>query len=160
MLSHTSLLAHTIYRGLSFDAALADEGFTITDTSTWDAFESRKWPGVADTILGKKEWFEAWKAGEKKFAEDQYHEIISTPDAWQIAEDELTVHGTNPSCDGARSIAHTLSPGFAKTSSGQAVRIFVILGAGYQAFVVSGMQSGATFQVSWRSKEVPRSFED
>ncbi|KAK0496316.1 hypothetical protein EDD18DRAFT_1105467 [Armillaria luteobubalina] len=86
MLSHTSLLAHTIYRGLSFDAALADEGFTITDTSTWDTFESRKWPWVADTILRKKAWFEAWKAGKKKY---QYHEMISTPDAWQIAEDEV-----------------------------------------------------------------------
>ncbi|KAK0233270.1 TIP-1 family-domain-containing protein [Armillaria fumosa] len=89
LLSHPSLLAHTIYQALSFDAALAEEGFTITDTSARDAFESRKWPGVADIILGKKEWFEAWIAGEKKFAEDQYHEIISTPDAWQIAEDEV-----------------------------------------------------------------------
>ncbi|KAK0456418.1 TIP-1 family-domain-containing protein [Armillaria borealis] len=89
MLSHPSLLAHTIYQALSFDAALAEEGFTITDTSARDAFESSKWPGVADVILGKKEWFEAWIDGEKKFAEDQYHEIISTPDAWQIAEDEV-----------------------------------------------------------------------
>ncbi|KAK0198491.1 TIP-1 family-domain-containing protein [Armillaria mellea] len=89
MLSHPSLLAHTIYQALSFDAALAEEGFTITDTSAQDAFESSKWPGVADIILGKKEWFDAWIDGEKKFAEDQYHEIISTPDAWQIAEDEV-----------------------------------------------------------------------
>lgn len=89
ILSHPSLLAHTIYQALSFDAALAEEGFTITDTSARDAFESSKWPGVADVILGKKEWFEAWIDGEKKFAEDQYHEIISTPDAWQIAEDEV-----------------------------------------------------------------------
>ncbi len=66
MLSHPSLLAHTIYQALSFDAALAEEGFTIADTSARDAFEPSKWPGVADIILGKKEWFEAWIDGEKK----------------------------------------------------------------------------------------------
>ncbi|KAK0465211.1 TIP-1 family-domain-containing protein [Desarmillaria tabescens] len=95
MLSHPSLLAHTIYQALSFDAALVEEGFTITDTSSRDAFESGQWPGVADIILGRKEWFEAWIDGEKKFAEDQYHEIISTPDAWQIAEDERSRHLSN-----------------------------------------------------------------
>lgn len=89
MFLHPSLLAHTIYQALSFDAALSEEGFTTMDTSARDTFESSQWPGVADIILGKKEWFEAWIDGEKKFAEDQYHEIISTPDAWQIAECEV-----------------------------------------------------------------------
>ena len=75
LLSHPSLLAHTIYQALSFDAALIEEGFTVLGTSAvrgkmgdskGAGGDVEKWPGVSEVILGKKEWFDAWLTGEKK----------------------------------------------------------------------------------------------
>jgi len=63
--------------------------------------------GISSVILGQKAWFDAWMEGEKTcqshctrvsvrktksnywltVAEDQYHEIISAPDAWVIVDD-------------------------------------------------------------------------
>ncbi|KAJ3908186.1 TIP-1 family-domain-containing protein [Lentinula edodes] len=93
LLPHPSLLAHTIYQALQFDAALREEGFeldgTLGDTlPKRDGAAAEAWPGVCDIILGKKEWFDAWMDGEKQFADNQYHDIINAPDAWQIADDE------------------------------------------------------------------------
>ncbi|KAJ7356913.1 TIP-1 family-domain-containing protein [Mycena albidolilacea] len=85
LLPHPPVLAHTIYQALVFDAAVAQSGFGLAGTS---AAASEKWNGVSDVILGKEEWFAAWMDGEKQFAEDQYHEIISAVDAWHIAEEE------------------------------------------------------------------------
>ncbi|KAL0950725.1 hypothetical protein HGRIS_007501 [Hohenbuehelia grisea] len=88
LLPHPSLLAHTIYQSLSFDAALVEEGFQISRTSAaLNEPSLTKWEGVSEVILGKKEWFEAWLDGEKRFAEEQYHETISSSDAWLIADD-------------------------------------------------------------------------
>ncbi|KAF8993873.1 RINT-1 family protein [Hymenopellis radicata] len=87
LLSHPSLLAHTIYQALSFDAALTEEEFTISDTSA-GLLDDNDWEGVVQVILGKKEWFDAWIEGEKRFTEDQFHDIIGASDAWQIADDE------------------------------------------------------------------------
>ncbi|KIJ45675.1 hypothetical protein M422DRAFT_227406 [Sphaerobolus stellatus SS14] len=90
LLHHPSLLAHTIYQALAFDASLKDEGFALEHT-TAEADDPEKkaegWNGLSDDILGKKEWFEAWLEGERKFADDQYNEIITSVDAWQIADD-------------------------------------------------------------------------
>ncbi|KAJ7923065.1 TIP-1 family-domain-containing protein [Mycena leptocephala] len=86
LLPHPPLLAHTIYQALVFDAAVAEDGFSLAGTSA--AGENAKWDGVSDVILGKEEWFAAWMDGEKQFAEGQYHEIIGAVDAWHIAEDE------------------------------------------------------------------------
>ena len=69
-----------------------------------DGKEAKKWEGISEVILGKKEWFEAWMEGERAcelpptfetnwllmfraVATEQYMEIISAPDAWLIAED-------------------------------------------------------------------------
>ena len=61
---------------------------------------------MSETVLGTKEWFDAWMEGEKRcmsrgpfmyedrfsrilaVAEDQYHDIISAADAWQIEDDD------------------------------------------------------------------------
>jgi hypothetical protein len=70
LLSRPSLLAHTIYQSLSFDAVLIEEGFVPSGTSTVGDRTGEngmeKWAGVSEVILGKKEWFDAWLAGEKK----------------------------------------------------------------------------------------------
>ncbi|OCH88619.1 RINT-1 family protein [Obba rivulosa] len=93
LLSHPPILAHTIYQALAFDSALKEEGFdiagTITDTASEPAKHEQKpkWEGLSEVILGHKEWFEAWMEAERKFAMDQYMEIISAADAWQIADD-------------------------------------------------------------------------
>ncbi|KAJ3971227.1 TIP-1 family-domain-containing protein [Lentinula raphanica] len=91
LLPHPSLLAHTVYQALQFDAALKEEGFELEGTSSvtkTGGDVSEPWTGVSEIILGKKEWFDAWLEGEKRFADNQYHEIISASDAWQIADDE------------------------------------------------------------------------
>jgi RAD50-interacting protein 1 len=76
LLSHPSLLAHTIYQSLSFDAALIEKGFALSGTSATrgemrdsqgrSGDLAEKWTGVSEVILGRKEWFNAWLAGEKK----------------------------------------------------------------------------------------------
>ncbi|KAI0336160.1 hypothetical protein GY45DRAFT_1316243 [Cubamyces sp. BRFM 1775] len=91
LLAHPPILAHTIYQALAFDTALRDEGFDLPGTtavaSAGDSKESR-WEGISEVILGRKEWFEAWVEGERKFAMDQYLEIISAADAWLIADED------------------------------------------------------------------------
>ncbi|THU91630.1 RINT-1 family protein [Dendrothele bispora CBS 962.96] len=86
LLPHPSLFAHTIYQALSFDSSLVEEGFELTGTCAKDADE--KWPGISDVILGRDDWFGAWLEGERAFTEGQYHEIISSSDAWKITDDD------------------------------------------------------------------------
>lgn len=63
LIHHPSLLAHTIYQALAFDASLKDEGFSLENTT---AEGEEAWNGVSDEILGKKEWFDTWLEGERK----------------------------------------------------------------------------------------------
>ena len=101
LLKHPSLLAHTIYQTLLFDSALAKDGFSLQGTSSSES--GAEWAGISEIILGNSEWFETWLAGEKdcKFlpswishksiytntvVDDQYNEIISSGDAWLVAE--------------------------------------------------------------------------
>ena len=65
LISHPSLLAHTIYQSLGFDASLVEEGFGLAGTSAGKN-PSGGWDGISDIILGNKEWFEAWIDGERK----------------------------------------------------------------------------------------------
>ncbi|KAI0768609.1 TIP-1 family-domain-containing protein [Trametes elegans] len=89
LLSHPPILAHTIYQALAFDTALKDEGFDLPGTTAASADDTdAHWDGISEVILGRKEWFDAWVEGERKFAMDQYFDIISAPDAWLIAEEE------------------------------------------------------------------------
>ncbi|KAF8225806.1 hypothetical protein L208DRAFT_1425343 [Tricholoma matsutake] len=88
LLPHPPLLAHTIYQALTFDATIAEEGFQLQATSAARGDHEGEWQGVSEVILGNIEWFESWLNGERKFVEDQYHEIISTLDAWVIADDD------------------------------------------------------------------------
>jgi hypothetical protein len=66
LLPHPSLLAHTIYQALTFDAAIVDEGFQLQGTSAARGDDSENWKGVSDVILGNTEWFGAWLDGERK----------------------------------------------------------------------------------------------
>ena len=73
LLAHPSILAHTIYQALAFDAALQDEGFGLPGTTaidissvTVDPDMRDGWKGISEVILGQKEWLEAWVEGERK----------------------------------------------------------------------------------------------
>ncbi|GBE78415.1 hypothetical protein SCP_0113030 [Sparassis crispa] len=98
LLTHPPVLAHTIYQALTFDSTIKDEGFDLygttaekhaTDVPVHDREDKKtQWEGISEVILGRREWFEAWLEGERKFAMDQYMEIIMAPDAWLIADDE------------------------------------------------------------------------
>ncbi|KAI0374499.1 hypothetical protein BV20DRAFT_961682 [Pilatotrama ljubarskyi] len=92
LLAHPPILAHTIYQALAFETALKDEGFDLPGTTAAPVDDTEaRWEGISDVILGRKEWFEAWVEGERKFAMDQYLDIISAPDAWLIADEEEDV---------------------------------------------------------------------
>ena len=75
LLSHPPILAHTIYQALAFDTALRDEGFDLPGTTAASSKKAKAtddehgdgWKGISTVILGKKEWFEAWVEGERKY---------------------------------------------------------------------------------------------
>ncbi|KAL4068308.1 TIP-1 family-domain-containing protein [Scleroderma yunnanense] len=86
LVDHPALLAHTIYQALIFDSTLRDLGYEFDAVANKNDEEMER-GGISRIILDQKEWFDAWLEGEKKFADDQYHEIISASDAWLIADD-------------------------------------------------------------------------
>ncbi|KAF8898463.1 TIP-1 family-domain-containing protein [Infundibulicybe gibba] len=91
ILSHPSLLAHTIYQALAFDSALTEEGFDISLTSAAVDGKVDINPGISGIMLENHEWFDAWISGEKQFADDQYNTLINADDAWLIADDDGVV---------------------------------------------------------------------
>ncbi len=68
LLEHPSLLAHTIYEALAFDASMLEEGFTLEGTSTMNEDGATSWAGITDVILGNADWFETWLGAEKHCA--------------------------------------------------------------------------------------------
>jgi len=64
LLDHPSLLAHTIYQALAFDASIMEEGFDIEGTSIFQ--DGSKWDGISQVILGNPDWFETWLAAERQ----------------------------------------------------------------------------------------------
>ncbi|KAG8748050.1 hypothetical protein FRC10_009802 [Ceratobasidium sp. 414] len=90
LLTQPSLFAHTIYQALLFDAAIRESSFTLANT--WECKEgkqkAKEWPGIVDVILGHKAWFDEWMEAERKFTEQQYNEIIISPDAFAFTNDD------------------------------------------------------------------------
>lgn len=88
------MLAHTVYQTLIFDGSVRDGGFELQ--RTWEGRErarlaqeertksrdkgskraaedkrfshmaTSEWEGLSEVILGRKEWFDAWLAGEQR----------------------------------------------------------------------------------------------
>ncbi|KAI8995431.1 TIP-1 family-domain-containing protein [Trametes punicea] len=116
LLAHPPILAHTIYQALAFDTALKDEGFDVPGTTAAGPDDNEpRWQGISEVILGRKEWFEAWVEGERKFAMDQYLEVISAPDAWLIADEDADAD------DDVRAVDRELRP----TNSARRVKALV-----------------------------------
>ena len=104
LLEYPSLLAHTIYETIAFDASMLDEGFSLEGTSAAKDGQT-KWEGLIDVVLGNANWFETWLAAEKECASstfdllvssliihnivvnDQYSTIFSDPNAWDVSEE-------------------------------------------------------------------------
>ena len=76
LLAHPPLLAHTIYQALAFDDALREAGFSLSGTLEKTQGDNSEWEGVSDTILGNKEWFDAWLEGERKCKRDSSRAYI------------------------------------------------------------------------------------
>ncbi|KAF9523602.1 TIP-1 family-domain-containing protein [Crepidotus variabilis] len=87
LLERPSLLAHTVYEALAFDAAMLEEGFSLEGTSAAKDGEDVQWEGIADVILGNADWFEFWLDAEKRFVDDQYNELLGADDAWLVSEE-------------------------------------------------------------------------
>ncbi|TKY88521.1 hypothetical protein EX895_002509 [Sporisorium graminicola] len=83
LLEHPSLLAHTVFQALTFDADLA-ESFPPSLT-VLDGAGTRK---ISDDILDNTAWFNRWLDGEKEFALRRFEEIINSPDAWAIGSSD------------------------------------------------------------------------
>ncbi|KAF8446227.1 TIP-1 family-domain-containing protein [Boletus edulis BED1] len=98
LLTRPALLAHTVYQSLIFDSSLRDMGYEFSqenrDANGDERTEAER-GGISKVILDQKDWFNAWLEGEKKFADDQYHEIISAADAWVIADDDRHEYAQN-----------------------------------------------------------------
>ncbi|KAI6134109.1 TIP-1 family-domain-containing protein [Pisolithus croceorrhizus] len=92
LLGRPALLAHTIYQSLLFDSSLRELGYEFDQVEGKKDEEVEK-GGISRIILDEKGWFDAWIEGEKKFADDQYNEIISATDAWVIVDDHSTDAG-------------------------------------------------------------------
>jgi hypothetical protein len=93
-------LAHTTYQALQFDAALKEQGFELAGTSAGLVSQNKTWEGMSEVILSREPWFVAWLEGERKFAEDQYNDIISAPDAWLVVDDSSGIDGDADRSDG------------------------------------------------------------
>ena len=65
LVQHPSLLAHTIYQALGFDASLKEAGFSLTETILGRQSGIKDWEGISSVILDRKEWFDHWMEGEK-----------------------------------------------------------------------------------------------
>ncbi|WVQ71643.1 hypothetical protein IAR50_001183 [Cryptococcus sp. DSM 104548] len=87
ILDHPALLAHTVYQTVVFDDAVKDGGFALENTSIYESKEAPQWEGLTGVILRESDWFERWLIGEKNFADNRLHEIISSPDAWVISDE-------------------------------------------------------------------------
>ncbi|WWC90049.1 uncharacterized protein L201_004981 [Kwoniella dendrophila CBS 6074] len=87
LLDHPALLAHTIYQTIIFDEAVKEGGFELDSTSIYEDRESPVWEGLSGLILKEQDWFERWLQGEKKFADGQLNEIISSSEAWTISDE-------------------------------------------------------------------------
>lgn len=72
LLPHPPLLAHTIYQALAFDDALREAGFSLSGTLEKTKDDNDDWEGTSETILGSKEWFDAWLEGERKCKQFSY----------------------------------------------------------------------------------------
>ncbi|KAJ9103304.1 hypothetical protein QFC20_004779 [Naganishia adeliensis] len=112
LLEHPALLAHTVYQTVVFDDSIRQNGFNYG--RTWKAVHARRymakdidtqaeqdeeWMGLTEEVLSTEDWFDRWLSGEKKFADDQFHDIISSDEAWTIVEPESTgqAQGTDES---------------------------------------------------------------
>ncbi|WWD01416.1 hypothetical protein V866_008360 [Kwoniella sp. B9012] len=101
LLEHPALLAHTIYQTVIFDEAVKEGGFDLDATSIYEGRESPSWEGLSGMVLKENDWFDKWLLGEKKFADTQLNEIISSTEAWTISdevneEDEGESSGVKP----------------------------------------------------------------
>ena len=83
LLDHPSLLAHTVFQALTFDA---DLGETFPPSlAVLNGAGTRK---ISDDILDNTAWFNRWLDGEKEFALRRFEDIINAPDAWAIGSSD------------------------------------------------------------------------
>lgn len=94
LLDHPPLLAHTIYQTVVFDDAVRQSGFHIDKTyarAVRDGAhrlteDTTEWLGVTDELLMEEDWYERWLKAEKVFTDEQYNEIVSSPEAWTLVD--------------------------------------------------------------------------
>ena len=90
LVQNPALLAHTLFVAMDFDRDLEDT-YRSHGLSFPQSPPSHSPLKIAELLLSREEWFEAWLEGEKMHAMRRFEEIMDAPDAWAIG----TADGTD-----------------------------------------------------------------
>ncbi|KAI9016381.1 TIP-1 family-domain-containing protein [Phycomyces nitens] len=85
ILAQPSWLSHTVHEVLEFDKSLENE-FAYVSPRPSDKSSS-------SVILDNPDWFGAWFAAEKQFAQTRYDEIIQDSQAFEVDSEEVDSNG-------------------------------------------------------------------
>lgn len=89
VLESPDLLAHTIYETQNFDGVLKEKFF-------YSPFGHSRWNGLSGHVLSRKEWFSRWLDIEREAALQRFHEILESPNAWNIDWESVDTNKTKP----------------------------------------------------------------
>ncbi len=98
LVKHPSLLAHTLFVALDFDRDLAN--LYHPSLGQADRLKTEQPLKIAELLLSREEWFEAWLEGERLHALDQLDDILASPDAWAIAAADGLADDERDAADG------------------------------------------------------------
>ncbi|GAA5915212.1 hypothetical protein JCM5296_005898, partial [Sporobolomyces johnsonii] len=89
LLSMPPVLAHTVYQVVQFDQVLRGRGYRPRiNRGQAEQEEEGEWEGLAEVVLGRREWGERWLEGEREFFDKRYFDAIGATDAWHIISEE------------------------------------------------------------------------
>ncbi|GAA5921613.1 hypothetical protein JCM1841_000155 [Sporobolomyces salmonicolor] len=89
LLSMPPVLAHTVYQVVEFDQVLRGRGYRPRiNRGQEEQEEEGEWEGLAEVVLGRREWGERWLEGERGFFDKRYFDAIGANDAWHIIPEE------------------------------------------------------------------------
>ncbi|GAA5951427.1 hypothetical protein JCM21900_004406 [Sporobolomyces salmonicolor] len=89
LLSMPPVLAHTVYQVVEFDQVLRGRGYRPRiNQGQEEQEEEGEWEGLAEVVLGRREWGERWLEGERGFFDKRYFDAIGANDAWHIIPEE------------------------------------------------------------------------
>ncbi|ODQ51315.1 hypothetical protein SAICODRAFT_8970 [Saitoella complicata NRRL Y-17804] len=86
---HAKVWSHLVHETLRFDDAVRERWMYVP-------FGQERWNGTVETIIGTPALFEKWLSIEGEFDLMRYHEILASPDAWQLEFEGIDPAVTKP----------------------------------------------------------------